>query len=422
MNARSIHTTAVNGAGPNSSGSESDVKPVTKAEMDARATKSSTLRASGPDPRATTIEDVAEDVPSPYPRPAEIDAGMIATTTSSSSQSYDVRTRRRPAHDSESPRWSRIAESVARCHELFKDVLTDEIGPTKTKLLIDQFGRFRIWATNMGADQHGAPFSLAYKLRDSSVLESRVRLLLGKLETVLARGDSTMPHGPYYLADNGTAGDVVEVESQPDDSSTVQTEDGDEEEDELVVATQSTVDPVQRVIDLLFRYSVALQNPARHDAVAGTTGLSLSHYLPYDIEHVRNEFPRAKDYMVERLGKAISRRRVYLQYLRQKSRDASGHTRNDTAHSRQPLRSHYDGPSQATSAAVNHVDTTVELFPEETSKHEQADQVLKWPTLATFPAGKDHTLCPLCHERFFFPFEKAFRSAVLTPIMFVGTS
>ncbi|CAO2647556.1 Nn.00g084780.m01.CDS01 [Neocucurbitaria sp. VM-36] len=39
-----------------------------------------------------------------------------------------------------------------------------------------------------------------------------------------------------------------------------------------------------------------------------------SHFLPYDIQYVQAKFPIAPDYLVERLGKAISRRRKYLSY------------------------------------------------------------------------------------------------------------
>lgn len=39
-----------------------------------------------------------------------------------------------------------------------------------------------------------------------------------------------------------------------------------------------------------------------------------SYYQTYDINHTRAKFPRAETYLVERLGKAVSRRRQYVQY------------------------------------------------------------------------------------------------------------
>jgi hypothetical protein len=39
-----------------------------------------------------------------------------------------------------------------------------------------------------------------------------------------------------------------------------------------------------------------------------------AHFLHFDINHTRAKFPQAENYLIERLGRAISRRRQYLQY------------------------------------------------------------------------------------------------------------
>lgn len=43
--------------------------------------------------------------------------------------------------------------------------------------------------------------------------------------------------------------------------------------------------------------------------------IDVSHFEPYDIGHVRCKFPNAPDFLIERLGKAISRRRQYIKYM-----------------------------------------------------------------------------------------------------------
>lgn len=42
--------------------------------------------------------------------------------------------------------------------------------------------------------------------------------------------------------------------------------------------------------------------------------IDISHFERYDIDHVRYKFPSAPNFLIERLGKAISRRRQYLKY------------------------------------------------------------------------------------------------------------
>jgi hypothetical protein len=45
-----------------------------------------------------------------------------------------------------------------------------------------------------------------------------------------------------------------------------------------------------------------------------SAAIDLSHYVRFDIEHTRHKFPLAQEFIVERLGKAISRRRQFIRY------------------------------------------------------------------------------------------------------------
>lgn len=53
--------------------------------------------------------------------------------------------------------------------------------------LEDEYGRFRVWSGNLGAQQKGHS-SLDYRLRDSPLLQSNVLKLLQELETNINEG------------------------------------------------------------------------------------------------------------------------------------------------------------------------------------------------------------------------------------------
>lgn len=68
------------------------------------------------------------------------------------------------------------------------------------------------------------------------------------------------------------------------------------------------------IIDCLLRLSVSVQNPAPHDRFKAATLTDTSFYEVPDIKHVRDKFESAEEWLVERLGKAISHRRQYFKY------------------------------------------------------------------------------------------------------------
>lgn len=53
------------------------------------------------------------------------------------------------------------------------------------------------------------------------------------------------------------------------------------------------------------------------DRLLNSSKVNVAFYEVFDIEHTRNKFPSANDTLVERLGKAITKRRQYLKYREQ---------------------------------------------------------------------------------------------------------
>ena len=83
-----------------------------------------------------------------------------------------------------------------------------------------------------------------------------------------------------------------------------------EDQTELKQLQSSMVETVT----LLLRLSMAIRSPAPHDQFMRSSNVDTSHFEEFDVMHVREKFPRAEEYLVTRLGRAISRRRQYLRY------------------------------------------------------------------------------------------------------------
>lgn len=73
---------------------------------------------------------------------------------------------------------------------------------------------------------------------------------------------------------------------------------------------------VMHVITCLYKFSIALRQPAPRDRLHKYAAISVSHFEFFDIGHAREKFPGAATYLVERLGKANMRRRQLLKYHR----------------------------------------------------------------------------------------------------------
>ena len=67
-------------------------------------------------------------------------------------------------------------------------------------------------------------------------------------------------------------------------------------------------------IDCLYRFSMDLRKGNPTNRYAKSSSIDTSFYEPYDIEYVRQKFPSAEEFLVNRLGKSISKRRQYLRY------------------------------------------------------------------------------------------------------------
>ena len=87
-----------------------------------------------------------------------------------------------------------------------------------------------------------------------------------------------------------------------------------EGEDQPTTELAQLLSNIAEINTCLMRLSMSIRNPAPHDQFEESKHISFSHYETFDVEHAREKFPHAAQYLVVRLGKAISRRRQFLRY------------------------------------------------------------------------------------------------------------
>ena len=186
-----------------------------------------------------------------------------------------------------------ISILLVECLSLFNVVVSREglvayEPEVPQSLWLDELGRLRVWAANIGAHQTGQS-SLDYRLRDASHLKDQIIRLLERLQRLLVDLSEFLD-------------EILEgVEAQYSD---------DEDATELEQIYNGLVE----VIGSLFQMSMLIRRPAHHDRLLGTKKEDSVTFEPYDRQHVLEKYPRANNIIVDRLGSAISRRRADLKY------------------------------------------------------------------------------------------------------------
>ncbi|KAI4151159.1 MAG: hypothetical protein L6R39_002092 [Caloplaca ligustica] len=196
-----------------------------------------------------------------------------------------------------------ISESFVVCVRAFEEGLGALQGHGKVPLSKwnDEIGRLRVWAANIGAQQTGQS-SLDFRLRDAPHIHQKFLQLFDDLIEAMNEIHELFP----------------EPENKQPDEHDVTTLDGtnaseykEDPESEIEQLHESCVN----IIDCLFQVSMLVHKPARH---INPTGLQLeSNSGLRDRSFVLKKFPAADMKVAERLGRANTRRRVYLRHREQ---------------------------------------------------------------------------------------------------------
>ncbi|KAH7327481.1 hypothetical protein BKA65DRAFT_68013 [Rhexocercosporidium sp. MPI-PUGE-AT-0058] len=185
----------------------------------------------------------------------------------------------------------------------------------------DAWPRFKAWATNIAALQEGhMKSSLDFRLREATEIRSRVLKILESLKESLnsahlivtgERGNKTWEVGA--MSESSFSSDFgSEVSWEESDAGSVNEKLETSELNELLSA-------IKTANSSLMDISIVIRNtPTRDDYVKAAARYSLDSH--WDVSHVDAKFGSAKrssDWLIQRLGKSITRRRQYLTYRKE---------------------------------------------------------------------------------------------------------
>jgi hypothetical protein len=185
-----------------------------------------------------------------------------------------------------------LLSSLRRFQALLTWVASDGLGVHAGRVPLpawsDEFGRLRVWSTNVGAHQEGQS-SLDYRLRDASHIRQQILRLFDDLDCTLS-----------------------EIEQLFSDSGASTKSHGLDDEDE--VELQQLHAALGDVVDCLYQISLLIRKPARHDRLLRYDSGIGAAFTPWDRGHVSSKFPNADSITIDRLGAAITKRRMLLKY------------------------------------------------------------------------------------------------------------
>jgi hypothetical protein len=157
---------------------------------------------------------------------------------------------------------------------------------------------------------------------------------------------------------------------------------------------------IKSSVTRLFRLSMAIRDPAPNSQSRSFITVDKSHFEVYDVSHVQAKFLNAPDYLIKRLGQAVSRRRQYLTYREE-------HHHKMTKDSEKigyegPRTEHSTSSTEATSmpAAVTTIPDVMvdgEDTLSQTSYATSVNDTLRVPPLPKEAREKEFYECPLCY-------------------------
>ena len=190
------------------------------------------------------------------------------------------------------------------------------------------------------------------------------------------------------------------------------------------------------IVNHLYGLSIIIRSSASpRDLLRKASTIDLSHFLAWDTEHVRQKFPEANPKLVERLGKANTRRRQVFRYLQNhhaifskhetrgsqewqhfRGNDTSSDHEDKSMHTPKRLAEGIGGSSAfvSTARATENTQTTVETFVEAspevlvddapseitsaTSGGSELEGSLHLPELPPNALDRKAFECPFCFE------------------------
>ncbi|KAL9580521.1 MAG: hypothetical protein Q9212_004443 [Teloschistes hypoglaucus] len=179
---------------------------------------------------------------------------------------------------------------------------------------IDLFGRFNVWADNIGAGQQGRA-SLDYRLREASnyreVVMQNLRYLLKALNDVTSIVSGEKQPVDELSSDSDSSDSLSSLDDESHDTDAVPQLSDWTELEQLQIS-------INTFISSLYRVSVIIrENHKPFDRLVKCAKIDVSFYEFFDERHVLEKYPDAAAALIQRLGEANSKRRQYFKYRQQ---------------------------------------------------------------------------------------------------------
>jgi hypothetical protein len=200
-----------------------------------------------------------------------------------------------------------IADRVQECLQQFDLIRhNEEIYEIskEAKVTIDEsFDRFTIWKNNIGAHRTDTA-SLEYRLRDASHIKEMIEESLQDIILSLSDANEIITGDKTPWEEN--------IHDNVDDCGPEDGSDSDPESDRTELYQISTY--VLETVKSLLRLSITIKNPAPFDRFLRSREIDITPFETFDIGHTKSKLPLAEDFLLQRLGKANSKRRAYFKY------------------------------------------------------------------------------------------------------------
>ncbi|KAF8536959.1 hypothetical protein BDD12DRAFT_746554, partial [Trichophaea hybrida] len=190
-------------------------------------------------------------------------------------------------------------EDVAQHLSATKDLST--IAPS----VREDYGRLRVWAENVGAHRTGR-VSLDHRLREATRMKNMVLDLLEDLQSALQDVGLSTSLGEGDGEGDEEQGPQAEVELTPPENISNP-------------PLEESLTDITHIITCLYKFSIATRNPTPRDRLEKCSSIDVSYFESFDIQHAAEKFPSldTNHYLIQRLGKANTRRRQLLRYHEQ---------------------------------------------------------------------------------------------------------
>ena len=167
--------------------------------------------------------------------------------------------------------------------------------------------------------------------------------------------------------------------------------------------TNLAVEEISQTVDCLYRISVQLARKSSNTQHAKAEKIDVLSFEPFDREYCQEKFPDADDLILNRMAKAISRRRQLLRYrethafkLAQRSNDDE----NSDAEERKTVLSETTATTfiEPSDAILTKTQDDAASVMSATTYSSLVGAKLRMPTIPKAAADDRPFLCPICHK------------------------